>query len=258
MSAAPDLSRTQQVQFAFTGHLRDPAHAPAPAGIEDRRMQIYRELVFTNMESFVSSNFPVIRSLYADAEWDVLARDFLREHRCHTPLFPQFAREFLRYLEARQQQGRGDPPFLLELAHYEWAELALSLDEADIADVAHDADGDPVDGIPVLSPLIGVLAYNFPVHHIGPDFRPDEPGEQPTLLLLVRGRDDQVRFHEINALSAMLIEHLRANDGASGRQCLDAVLAQFEPAVTATLHEAGVAMLHELKDREAILGTRMA
>ena len=74
----------------------------------------------------------------------------------------------------------------------------------------------------------------------------------------MRGRDDQVRFHEINALSAMLIEHLRANDGARGRQCLDAVLAQFEPAVAATLHEAGVAMLHELKDREAILGTRMA
>jgi len=256
MSAAPDLSRMQRVQFAFTGHLRDPARVPAPAGIEERRMQIYRELVFTNMESFVSSNFPVLRSLYGDEEWDVLARDFLREHRCHTPLFPEFAREFLRYLETRQQQGR-DPPFLLELAHYEWAELALSLAEAEIADVTHDAAGDPIDGVPVVSPLIDVLAYRFPVHHIGPEFRPMQPGEQPTLLLLVRGRDDQVKFHEINALSAMLIERLRANDGASGRQCLDDVLAQFDADVAATLREAGLAMLVELKDREAILGTRL-
>jgi hypothetical protein len=256
MSAAPDLSRTQRVQFAFTGHLRDPAGVPAPAEIEERRMQIYRELVFTNMESFVSSNFPVIRSLYDDAEWDVLAREFLRDHRCHTPLFPEFAREFLRYLEARQQQGRNDPPFLLELAHYEWAELALSLAEAEIADVAHDPAGDPIDGVPVVSPLIDVLAYHFPVHHIGPEFRPAQPGEQPTLLLLVRGRDDQVRFHEINALSAMLIERVRANDDASGRQCLDDVLAQFDPDVAASLREAGLAMLVELRDREAILGTR--
>ena len=101
-------------------------------------MAIYRDLVFSNVESFVSSNFPVIRTLYDDAAWSVFAHEFFREHHCHTPLFPEFAREFLRYLETRQQQERGDPPFLLELAHYEWAELALSLDETEIADVAHD------------------------------------------------------------------------------------------------------------------------
>jgi uncharacterized protein len=256
MSALPDLSRTQRVQFEFTGHLRDPAGSAAPVGIEDRRMQIYRELVFTNMESFVSSNFPVIRSLYDDDEWSVLAREFLRDHRCHTPLFPEFAREFLRYLEARREQGRDDPPFLLELAHYEWAELALSLAEAEISAVAHDPAGDPVNGVPVISPLISVLAYNFPVQHIRPEFRPEQPGEQPTLLLLVRGRDDQVRFHEINALSAMLVERLSSNTELSGRLCLDAVLEQFEPAVAASLREAGLAMLVELKEREAILGTR--
>ena len=256
MSAQPEATRTQRVQFEFTGHLRDPANAPAPAGIEDRRLQIYRELVFTNMESFISSNFPVIRSLYADAEWNMLARDFLREHRCHTPLFPEFAREFLRYLEVRQQQERNDPPFLLELAHYEWAELALSLAEADIATVPHDADGDPIDGIPVVSPLISALAYHFPVHCIRPEFRPDQPGEQPTVLLLVRGRDDQVRFHEINALSAMLIERLQSNTDRSGRDCLDDVLSQFDPSVATTLRDAGLSMLIDLKEREAILGTR--
>lgn len=257
MSAQPDLSRTQRVQFGFTGHLRDPSRAPAPAGIEDRRLQIYRELVFTNMESFISSNFPVIRSLYDDAEWDVLAREFLRDHRCHTPLFPEFAREFLRYVEVRREQGRDDPGFLLELAHYEWAELALSLDEADISTIAHDPHGDPLDGMPVVSPLISVLAYSYPVHHIGPDFRPREPGAQPTLLLLVRGRDDQVRFYEINALSAMLIERLQSNTDLSGRQCLSAVLAQLDPSTATGLREAGLAMLRELKEREAILGTRV-
>lgn len=254
-AAAPELPRAQAVQYRFTAHLRDPEHAPAPPGVEDRRMGVYRELVYANMESFISSNFPVIRSLYDDAEWEIFARDFLREHRCHTPLFPEFGREFLRYLETRQEQGREDPPFLLELAHYEWAELALSLDEASIDSVRCDPDGDPLTGVPAISPLACVLAYRFPVHRIAPEFRPSAPPPEPTLLLLVRGRDDTVRFHELNALSAMLFEHLQQNTQASGRECLDALLAAYDAETAANLRAAGEVILHEWKEREAILGT---
>jgi len=257
IAAAPDLSQTQALQYRFTAHLRDPARAPIPLGIEDRRMGVYRELVYANMESFISSNFPVIRTLYDDAQWESLAREFLREHRCHTPLFPEFGREFLRWLETRQEQGRGDPPWLLELAHYEWAELALSLDEANIDALAHDPDGDPLHAIPVMSPLACVLAYRFPVHRISPDFRPAEAPAEPTLLLLVRGRDDAVRFHEINALSALLVERLQQNTQASGSECLDALLTDYDAKTAANLRAAGAAMLHELKEREAILGTTL-
>jgi hypothetical protein len=259
MSARPDVratpGRTHALQRRFTAHIRDPEHAPIPDGIEDRRMAIYRDLVYSNMESFVSSNFPVIRSLYDDAAWSVLAHEFFREHRCHTPLFPEFAREFLRYLELRQQTGRGDPPFLLELAHYEWAELALSLEETDIGDIAHDAAGDAVAGVPVVSPLACVLGYRFPVHRISPDFRPLEAPPEPTALLLVRGRDDQVRFHEINALCAVLIERLRENASLSGAQCVDALLAERGVDANAELRDAGLSMLRTLQSFEAILGT---
>jgi hypothetical protein len=219
-------------------------------------MAIYRDLVYANMESFVSSNFPVIRALYDDAAWSVLTHEFFREHRCHTPLFPEFAREFLRWLELRQQQDRGDPPWLLELAHYEWAELALSLDEAEIGDVAHDPGGDPLTRIPVVSPLACVLGYHYPVHLVGPEFRPNEMPAEPTWILLVRNRNDDVRFHEINALSAMLIERLRENASLTGEQCVDALLADRPAEDAAALRPAGVALLRELQSFEAILGTR--
>jgi len=258
MSALPEPGRTQRLQYQFTAHLRDPEHCPAPAGIEDRRMEIYRDLVFCNVEMFLSANFPVIRTLYDEHAWNVLTRDFLREHQCHTPLFPEFGREFLRYVEARQQRGVDDPPFLLELAHYEWAELALSLDENDLDAVPHDAAGDPLTGVPVISPLACVLGYRYPVQLIGPDFRPDAAPEQPTLLLLVRGRDDEVRFHEIDALSAMLIERLQQNSQLSGLQCLDALLAERGDADAATLREAGKDVLLQLKEYAAILGTAVA
>ncbi len=262
MSAPPETvpapGRTHAQQYAFTAHIRDPEHQPAPTGIEDRRMAIYRDLVYSNMESFISSNFPVIRSLYNDADWSVFAHDFFREHRCHTPLFPEFAREFLRYLETRQQQDRGDAPFLLELAHYEWAELALSLEEAEIAEVPHDPAGDPLNGIPIVSPLAWVLGYRFPVQRISPSLRPTEVPPEPTWILLVRGRDDEVHFHEINALSAVLIERLQQNSEQTGLQCLDVLLAEHAAGDGGTLREAGKAVLIELKEREAILGTRLS
>ena len=251
MSASPDLARTHALQYQFTANIRDPDQ-PVP-DVEERRLAVYRDLIYSNMESFISSNFPVIRSLYDENAWDAFAHEFLREHRCHTPLFPEFGREFLRYLESRQQQGRDDPPFLLELAHYEFAELALAIDENEIDAVAHDAEGDPLTGIPVVSPLACVLAYRFPVHRIDADFRPHEPPAEPAILLLVRGRDDNVRFHEINALSALLIEHLRANSNLSGEQCVDALLAE-QGAMH--LRDAGLALLAELKMHEAILGTQ--
>jgi len=253
MSAAPDLSATHALQRAFASHIRDPAHAPAPADIEPRRMAIYSELFFNNVESLLSANFPVIRSLYGDDDWRAFVRAFYRDHRCHTPLFTDLARELSRYLETRDDAG--DPPFLAELAHYEWSELALAIDEADIADVAHDPRGDVIDGIPVVSPLARVLAYRFPVHRIRPDYRPAEPPPHPTLILLARDRGEEIRFLEIDALTALLFERLQTNTTASGRACLDALLAELgrdDDAVRAS----GVSILKHLRERDALLGTR--
>ena len=220
-------------------------------------MAVYTELFFNNVESLLAANFPVIRSLHAEPAWRDLVRAFYRDHRCHTPLFTDLARELIRYLEARAEAGAGDPPFLVELAHYEWAELALSLDETDLAAIPRDDLGDVAEGIPVVSPLARVLAYRFPVHRISPDFRPAEAPAQPTLILLTRDAADPLHFLEIDALTALLLERLQANTTRTGRACLDALLTELgreEPA----LRESGLAILRRLREREALLGTRLA
>jgi hypothetical protein len=253
MSAAPEPTPTEALQHAFAAHLRDPAHAPAPVDVEPRRMAVYAELFFNNIESLLSANFPVIRSLYDEDDWRDFVRAFYRDHRCHTPLFTDLAREFIRYLETRD--AAGDPPFLAELAHYEWIELALTLDESDLATIAHDPDGDVIDGIPLASPLARVLAYRFPVHRIRPDFRPEEPPAQPTLILLARDRTDEIRFLEIDALTALLFERLQQNTGSSGRACLDALLAELGRDDDA-VRDSGLAILRLLRERDALIGTR--
>lgn len=221
-------------------------------------MAIYTDLFFNNVESLLAANFPVIRSLHDDVAWNALVRSFYCDHRSRTPLFTEIAREFIRHLESRAEREIGDPPFLLELAHYEWSELALTLDEHDVADVDHDPDGDLLTGVPIVSPTVRVLAYHYPVHRIRTEFRPDVPNEQPVLLLLVRDRNDDVRFLEIDALSALLIERLQANRENSGNECLTALLRDIGRTDDTGLQASGSAILQRLRERDAILGTRRA
>ena len=252
----PPLAELHALQRDFAACIRQPERTDLPPGVAQRRMQVYRELFFNNVEGLLSGNFPVIRTLYGEDDWLALVGVFLREHRAQTPLFPELGREFLRFVQNRAEAGCADPPFLTELAHYEWAELALSLEEQEIADLPHDADGDVVSGVPVLSPLAWTLGYRFPVHRIRPEFRPEQAPAEPTLLLLVRGRDDEVRFLEINALTAALFERLQANSDASGGDVLDALLAEVAPANAQALRPAGCAILRDLHQRAALLGTR--
>ena len=99
MADAPPRLRAQQL--ALTRHLRDPQAVPAPDGIEERRLAIYRDLVFNNVESLLAGNFPVLKQVLGDTDWRSLVRGFFRVHRAQTPLFPELGREFLRFLDAR-------------------------------------------------------------------------------------------------------------------------------------------------------------
>ena len=91
----------QRLQYRFAAHLRDPAQHKAPAGIEPRRMKIYRELFYNNVEGFLANAFPVLRRITPDAGWHALVREFFARHRSHEPLFHRVAAEFLKHLERR-------------------------------------------------------------------------------------------------------------------------------------------------------------
>ena len=97
-------------QDALAAHIRDPDNVAPPAGVEERRLKIYRELFFNNVESLLAGNFPVLRRICGDDGWRTLVRAFYRDHDCHTPLFTELAREFLRYLDERAERGGHDEP----------------------------------------------------------------------------------------------------------------------------------------------------
>ncbi len=246
----------QSTQRAFAAHLRQPQRNPAPAGIEDRRMKIYRDLFYNNVENFLSSGFPVIRSLTDDTAWHALVRRFFAEHACHSPYFVDIPKAFVEYLSATPEVLSALPPWLLEMAHYEWMEVALDISHEEIPRTGFNPDGDLLAAAPMLSPLICVLSYHWPVHHIGIDFQPQAPLEQPVWLVIYRGDDDQVRFMEINAATAALLQALEASPLASGAQVLTSLAQQFAMPEAQMLSFGAQALSH-LRSRGILLGTRL-
>lgn len=251
-----DERRLDELQRRFAAHLRDPAGAPAPEGIEDRRLQIYRELFFNNVAGLLAGTFPVLHEILGAERWGRLARDFYRDHCCHTPLFLEIPREFLDYLGEEREARPDDPPFLYELAHYEWVELALAVDEQDLAIVNADPAGDLLAGVPVLSPLAWPLAYRFPVHRLAPQHQPAEAPAEPSFYVARRDRRDQVGFIQVNAVTLRLVERLQQHAELTGAAQLEALADELPQLERATVRAGGAGALRELLEADVVLGTR--
>jgi len=243
----------QRLQRQFAAHLRDPQAQAAPPGIEERRLQIYRDLFYNNIEDCLASAFPVLRAISPDAAWHARVRDFYARHRCESPQFHQIAAEFLRYLEEERGEHPDDPPFLRELAHYEWVELALDVAEAEIGEPAASAGSDELAGAPCLSPLAWSLAYDWPVHRIAADFQPQQPSESPVYLLVWRNRADQVRFMETNAVTARLLQLIEERPGVAARELLLQLAGEMGHPQPQAVVEQGAAILRDLREREILL-----
>ncbi|MDY0005461.1 MAG: putative DNA-binding domain-containing protein [Spongiibacteraceae bacterium] len=246
------MSGYRDVQRALAAHIRDPGRHPGPQGVEARRLRIYSDLFYNNIEDFLAGTFPVLRAVLEDAVWLALVRAFIRDHRCTSPYFLKISEEFIEWLRGADSE-LPLPPYIHELVHYEWVELTLDVDPANPAAV--DAvDGDWLTGIPVLSPLAWPLVYQYPVHRIGPGFSPQQAPREPTWLLVYRNGRDQVGFIEINQASARLISVLqtRSLTGADLVLQLAAELGQPQDMLQTHL----LALLDQWRALEVVLGVR--
>lgn len=248
------------VQRAFAAHLRDPDRCPPPADIEPRRLQVYRDLIFNNLAGLIRTGYPVLCGLLGAARVDRLVRDFIARHRAETPYFLEISREFLAYLQQEYEPEAGDPHYLIELAHYEWVELALAIAATELPREGVNPAGDLLRGCPVLSPLAWSLCYSYPVHRLGPEFQPAAPPPQPTYLVVYRNRADQVRFLEINAVTARLLQLLMPGSGQemTGEQVLRSIADELRHPDPAAVVAGGAAVLVELRALDVVLGTQVA
>jgi len=250
---APENLRQQQ--FALAKHIRDPQANLPPPDIEDRRLAIYRELFFNNIEGLLAGNFPVIREILDDDHWLDLVHAFYREHLCQTHLFPEVPREFIRFLEKRIEQGEKDPGWLMELAHYEWVELALDLAENDEAENDAIVGEEILDTAFSLSSLAWPLGYQWPVHRLSPGFLPETPPEDPTFLLVRRDRDYKVHFDEISALIFRLLQLISDAPELTARQQLTALADEANAEDIESFIELGLGLYQNLLEQRTLRPT---
>lgn len=232
--------RSSQLQMAR--YLRNPQRETPPAGVEARRLKVYEDLVYNNIESFISNGFPVLHSLYEPGDWEALVREFMQRHRCQSPYFLEISQEFLQFLMHDHVMREVDPPFITELAHYEWVELALDVAEDELPEPV--AVDDIAVAVPTLSPLAWSLAYQYPVHRIGSGFRPAQ-AEAPTYIVVYRNRQDCVRFMEVNPPTARLLELVAGNTERSVEQLLGLLAAEMDVPVE-SIRAFGVAQVEQL------------
>jgi len=246
--AEPNL---RQTQHAFAAYIRDPDHNPVPPGVKPERMAMYRELFFNNVSSFIGSGFPVLKQVLDEAHWLELVQDFFARHRSQTPYFSDFPEEFIAYLSDERTGHPEDPPFLLELAHYEWVELALSLADGE-APAPPELEQDPLACVIALSDVAWPLAYRFPVHRIGKECQPKEPPAEATFLAVYRDREDAVRFLELNQVTYRLLQLLEETGPRQAEDALSRIAGELgHPDPTAML-EHGAGTLRELAGRGVI------
>tara|TARA_Y100000780_G_scaffold31107_1_gene25462 strand:- start:1212 stop:1946 length:735 start_codon:yes stop_codon:yes gene_type:complete len=197
---------SHELQQRFTARVRAPQQQPLPDALPPQRVAVYERLIRNNIEGFVRGTFPVLHRVLPAARWAQLIDAFVAGHACQSPYFREIGEQFIDWLQSGYQAGAGDPPWLLELAHYEWVELALDISSEQLPTGGQGAAN--ADTVLSWSPLAWPLLYQWPVQQLGPDYQPVEPPAQPTCLLVWRDAEDRVRFMQLTPFAWQLADVL--------------------------------------------------
>jgi len=238
-------------QSEFAAYIRDPFNNPRPDDVKRERIDAYRELFFNNVDSFLCSNFPVLKSILNDEQWYELSQDFFKNHHCTTPYFSEIAEEFLDFLQ-HERKNIADYPFLLEFAHYEWVEMALSISKELVLTNSKEQLAALSESTISLSALAWPLVYQFPVHQISPEFLPELAPDEPTYLLVYRNSLDEVNFVQISPITFRLLQILQENEAISCQDCLQQIAEESAHPEPEKIINAGMQTIQELAEKNII------
>lgn len=241
----------QQVQRQFLAHLRNPGRQQLPAGFARQGVDVYVDLLYNKFNDSLTTCFPVTHAILEGKPWQRLLKDFIAEHRCLSAYYRQIPDEFVRYLQSERRET-SDPPFLAELAHFEWMELVLSIAEAEPAMTELLTDAQLMDAPLAFAPVMRLLHYVWPVQHISPAHQPSEPPPLSTHILGFRDTGDHVQFIALNPATAGLVLSLQRQCTAT--QVLQELGKDLTPSELSSLLLFGKSILADMHRQGAIIG----
>jgi hypothetical protein len=255
------LNSAQRVDFKakqreFVAYIKDPFHNPIPVDVNPQRMDTYRSLMFNNVSGFLNSNFPVLKEILTTEQWFELAQDFFARHPCESPYFTDIPEEFIAYLQ-QERDREDDYPFMLELAHYEWVEMALSIAKETLPVFMQPLANllqQPIS----LSPLAWSLAYQYPVQKISPDFLPLTPPKQASYLIVYRDWDDEVHFIQTTLVTFRLLELLQAKPEGLVENYLQQIATEMKVLDSDVLINQGLKIIQNLIQKGIVFNSHPA
>jgi uncharacterized protein len=168
------------------------------AGIEERRIEIYRNAVFSGVRRVLEKAYPLTKAALGD-EWEQLISEFFANHDCPSPHLWKMPRELYAYVEKRGSEI----PWLIELLYFEWIEIEVHMGP-DISVECQD-DGDILSDPLVMNPEHRLTRFTYPV------FREKTEHLRPGAHFLFTYRHPgicDVRFLELSPLLAVAIASL--------------------------------------------------
>lgn len=245
--AESTLWALQQEMGRYVRGLTGPENIAMP---EDR-LHIYRRLVQNNFTNILGRAFPVLSQVMPAGSWQNLVRQFYQQAVSNTPLFYDIPATFLQFL---QQQEKLQPAYAYELAHFEWAEMAveISTEDIDMTDIEEDAD--MMSGTPAISPVLWLLTYQYPVHRIAPDHADVDMGEQPYCYALWRQKDFGLRTESIDAAFFLLLQQMQQHADLTSVEHIQCWVQHFPEADQQYWQEQGEALLALAVAEDMVLG----
>ena len=236
----------QRYQLEFTAHIRNPKSNKKPAQVDDARMAVYREIVFTNILNSVTICFPVCVQVLGERDWEKLVRQFFAKHQAQTPIFREIPQQFILFLNTVKNL----PIYFEQLAQYEWVELAVNSQPTTPPKLSKTPDF--LNEKPVLAPANKLLQYDYAVHKISARHKPKTSAK--TYLLVFRNLENKVKFIELNPVTFQLLKLIDENN-ITGKQALMRLAEDMQHPDANAVIQFGLEILQDLANQQAIIGS---
>ena len=219
---------------------------------EAARLSVYRTLVRKRLSDAVELAVPRTRARLGPL-FDEHFDRFLVERGPRSHYLRDVTTEFLDFLEPRAPSDPRLPPWTLDLARHEALDVLVG-SLAETPATGGTLELDPDRGL-VFSATARVVRYAHAVHRLSSD--PDDrsaPEHVPVALFVYRSPRNEVRYLELTALAARLLEGLVA--GETLRDALARAARELDVSLDEAVLEGAARVLSDLAERGAVLGAK--
>lgn len=229
------LGRSRDILAAVRGNVRESA---------ETMFGVYRNAYWARLVEALGNDFPGLRALMGDADFDRMARAYIAQHPSRHPSIRWAGRHLAEFLSAEAPYR--DEPLFADMARFDWA-LAFAFDAAD-APAAGLAD---LAGVPpefwgsirlAFHPTLDAFRIATPVDEVRPRLLEDagiklDRAARCARAIMAWRIEHDVKFRAIDLLEFSALQAMQS--GATFGDLCELVAAEVDPE-TAPLRAAQI------------------